>query len=327
MTSKLKFDSSVLMSLNFEFSNQIINQGFSNPKFNKKRKDCSLIYHYTSIDNFINIIQNQSLYFTNLFYLNDQLELQYGIEFIKRIVKEIDSKNKIISKLIDEHIESKINSNRYVLCFSLNGDLLSQWRAYGDYGRGVTIGFDSWQLKRALANITRQTHIEYDEAFQNELFKEMINQHITFFETRKESIDWGIYNYEEQAAISIIQSCESLIDSLKHPSFSEEEEYRFTHVHGEIKEEVEIKFRTKANNIIPFIEIPTTEKHFYDQQKQGIWSKSDKPSFSFDNLPVKEIILGPCLEENKILPALKLILKNNGYNNVEIIKSRIPYRI
>lgn len=30
----------------------------------------------------------------------------------------------------------------YMICFSENGDLLSQWRGYADNGRGVTIGFD-----------------------------------------------------------------------------------------------------------------------------------------------------------------------------------------
>jgi hypothetical protein len=37
----------------------------------------------------------------------------------------------------------EVTHSSYITCFSRKGDLLSQWRAYGDDGRGVSIGFDS----------------------------------------------------------------------------------------------------------------------------------------------------------------------------------------
>ena len=50
--------------------------------------------------------------------------------------------NNHISYLLDMLRYDVIRSS-YITCFSRNGDLLSQWRAYGDDGRGVSIGFNS----------------------------------------------------------------------------------------------------------------------------------------------------------------------------------------
>lgn len=45
-------------------------------------------------------------------------------------------KNKVMTSISQGDIAT------FVICFSENGDLLSQWRGYADNGRGVTIGFD-----------------------------------------------------------------------------------------------------------------------------------------------------------------------------------------
>jgi hypothetical protein len=39
-------------------------------------------------------------------------------------------------------IPNIIQRKMFLTCFSENGDLLSQWRAYGNNGDGVAIGFD-----------------------------------------------------------------------------------------------------------------------------------------------------------------------------------------
>lgn len=328
MESKIKLTGENLMALNFQFSEQILYQAFSNPKFNKKHQDSSTIYHYTSLDNLKNIVENQSLYFTNLFYLNDKSEFKYGVDFLRKVVADLKPEYKIIADLIDRHLENKFNSNRYVFCFSLKSDLKSQWTEYGDRGQGVSIGFKRANLDDCLASIVSQTHIDYDEKYQFEKFKEIIIQHMAHFESWKEEIDWGKYKYEEQAAISIMDFCEAFFDSLKHPDFFEEHEYRFIYVYDRKKEKIKIKHRVKHGTRIPFIEIPTDAKVYAKQKAKGIWDDiGEDKTFIVNVLPIQKIILGPCVEESVVKPSLELLFKKNGYTNVEIIKSNIPFRI
>jgi hypothetical protein len=48
------------------------------------------------------------------------------------------------SKELDEAIRHLGSSaNVFVFCLSVRGDLLSQWRAYGEPGNGYSIGFDA----------------------------------------------------------------------------------------------------------------------------------------------------------------------------------------
>lgn len=325
---KIKFDGEAFSSLKMQFADQILKQSFVNPKLNKQFDDCSIIYHYTSLTSLTNIIENQSLYFTNLFYLNDKLELKYGIELIKKVLADTKTENDSILNLVEDHIQSRINSDRFVFCFSLKGDLLSQWRAYANNGCGVSIGFKNHQLKNCLGVRIQQTHIDYDEEFQFGKFKEIIQQLIEFFESYKEIFDYDQLKYDEQVAIAIIEFCEALIDSLKHPAFLEEKEYRFTHVYNKKQEKIKIKLRLKENSLIPFIEIPTKAKQYYKEKANGKWDDAGAdPTFVIDKLPIQKIILGPCLEEKTVIPSLKLLLSKNGYNDVEIIKSNIPYRI
>jgi DUF2971 family protein len=328
MASKIKLTGETLAALNLNFSEQILYQAFRNPKFNKHLDDCSTIYHYTSLTNLKKIIKSQSLYFTNLFYLNDKSEFKYGIEFIRKVIEDIKPANRIIGELIDKHIENKINSKRFIICFSLKEDLLSQWKDYGDNGCGVSIGFHNHHLKSCLAGITEQTHIDYDEKFQFEKFKEIIQQHIAYFARHKESIDWGKHNFEEQVAISVMDFCEAFFGSLKHPGFFEENEYRFTHVYNrKFDNRIKIKHRLKDGIRIPFIEIPTKAKEYAIEKSKGIWDDlgTDK-TFAVKVLPIQKIILGPCVDENIVIPSLELLLKNNGYVKVEIVKSGIPFR-
>lgn len=52
-------------------------------------------------------------------------------------------------------------SSSYITCFSRNGDLLSQWRAYGDDGKAVSIGFNSKLISKA---ISRKNKVYFEDA-------------------------------------------------------------------------------------------------------------------------------------------------------------------
>lgn len=99
-----------------------------------------ILYHYCSVEKFLKILQNKCLWLTDLACTNDKLEIKYGNEALLRHFERITS-----SKPSEELISYIFNANRvgYAFCMSENGNLLSQWRGYADFGKGVSIGFET----------------------------------------------------------------------------------------------------------------------------------------------------------------------------------------
>lgn len=82
-------------------------------------------------------------------------EKYYERVFSYKIKKNIESFiniNKFL--LINELLKEKSKKiKRYICCFSGDGDLLSQWRAYADDGKGISIGFKKLQIKEFLKQV------------------------------------------------------------------------------------------------------------------------------------------------------------------------------
>lgn len=119
------------------------------------------IYHYCSLETFVQIIRNKALRLSELDKTNDYMEKKWGINFLYRVLRDelqgrgitMDLKeNYWYSENAHNHLEqlendikSFLNHQTLIACFSTEKDMLSQWRAYGDDGNGVAIGFD-WNL-------------------------------------------------------------------------------------------------------------------------------------------------------------------------------------
>jgi Protein of unknown function (DUF2971) len=108
-----------------------------------------LMYHYCGADAFAQIIHTRTMWHTAFTALNDATERKWGFEQFHSVADElrkecgadfIDRITEIV-RLTQDHSVAMISS------YSLNGDLLSQWRAYADDGRGFAIGFSAKELE------------------------------------------------------------------------------------------------------------------------------------------------------------------------------------
>ena len=86
-------------------------------------------------------------------------EEYYNKIFSYKIKKSIQNYNNINKFLaINELLKEKFKKiKRYICCFSGEGDLLSQWRAYADDGRGISVGFKKSQIKDFLKELEVET--------------------------------------------------------------------------------------------------------------------------------------------------------------------------
>ena len=171
-----------------------------------------ILYHYTSMDSFYHIAKNQSIWMTEVSYLNDVKEHTYGVgiaieaaeEYIQnREYKSLNSSYseeyyKMVVKCLEDNVISLLRrynrdetyldfsyysqlpkvrqSNLFIFSLSAERNSLSQWIAYSGEG-GVSIGFDHSQVLSSLEKGTafRISRCEYDPAKQKEIIKGILN--------------------------------------------------------------------------------------------------------------------------------------------------------
>jgi len=132
--------------------------------YNQARKlmEESVVYHYTSVDTFYNILSGVKdnkicLRATHARFMNDPKEYDYALSIMKESMIEYEIKNNINDKRKSSYLFEKdslfpnlseLGGEPYLLSFSKHSDDLSMWRAYGKDGTGISIGFDSDMLNQ-----------------------------------------------------------------------------------------------------------------------------------------------------------------------------------
>lgn len=165
-------------------------------------------------------------------------------------------------------------------------------------------------------------NIEYNESIQKNVITEIITIALNYFEQTKEMFDWKGYDYEYLVSTSIIEFLKEFISTYKHPTFSEEKEFRIEYcVDGNMNkiEDQELMFRATEHLLIPFLKIPFIDSHEV--------SDSEAPLIKKKKLPIKKIIIGPSLNFDLNSESIQNLLSKNGYKDIEIVESKIPYRL
>lgn len=197
-------------------------------------------------------------------------------------------------------------------CFSLDGDVLSQWRAYSDDGKGYAIGFRAQDLAQLPVKILK---VLYER-------KEQIDE--------MKSIIRAIYEAEktegEKFGSNFLNTCLSLAFDLaayKNPAFEEEREVRLVHV---------LTFEASNNSL----RLNDTGGYAFGEEYKGgtvSFRMRDNIPVAFIELdfsnggrinPIKEVIVGP--KNQGLLSAISVYLETIDLGSVEIKKSRASYR-
>ncbi|EPZ8500097.1 DUF2971 domain-containing protein, partial [Salmonella enterica] len=96
-------------------------------------------------DSFLSIIKNKKLWLSSMDHLNDFMEKRLFISEFEKFINE--SEDPKVYQSIRRSIEANMNlGTPYLCCLSGSGDILSQWRSYGQDGYGLSIGFDPDKL-------------------------------------------------------------------------------------------------------------------------------------------------------------------------------------
>lgn len=275
-----------------------------------KPKENDLIYHYCDSNAFFAICTNRKLWMNDLHSMNDFMELHWGDSIWEQSANtRIEKYGKEFLDEIDEVIHfSGFQGLLLANCFSTDKDVLSQWKAYADDGKGYVIGFNAKEL---LGLPIRALQVLYDKEQQ---IKEATATIDALYQLKQEDSNefktfCNVFGYD--------------LSAFKNPAFIEEKEIRLIHLldfkksndfmklvdkggiyFGEDRKGEEIKFRIKQDIPTPYIELD--------------FSNNNKIN------PIKEVVIGPKNEVMKT--AIRIFLETIGIEKVEINKSNASYR-
>jgi hypothetical protein len=279
----------------------------------KPAKD-ELIYHYCGKDAFTPIIQSRTMWHTAFSALNDATERKWGLNQFQDVADKL--RNVCGAEFIDKITEMVRLAQDYsvamISSYSLNGDLLSQWRAYADDGRGFSIGFSTQQLEMP----AKPLRVLYNRAAQR---KELTNNIKHVFDVERGFGFKYDLNFQQHWFRFGLDLC-----AYKHPAFSEEREIRRVHItalaldederhviplgaidgNGEVRSgPIPVHYRVRYGVQIPYVVLDITD--------------------GGRNAPIKEIVLGPKNPDSEA--NVEAFLTDAGWTSVKVGRSNAPY--
>lgn len=136
-----------------------------------------------------------------------------------------DVEIEIARKIIDEY--KKKVTFPYIACFSKKDDILSQWIAYGDDGRGVSIGFDLSKIP--FIDLLNEQHGDNPKVIIDEVGYSDDNDELIRKIFDASSIIYKKEGNAEKAIACGLRGLERLSIFTKSTSFSHEDEVRMVY--------------------------------------------------------------------------------------------------
>lgn len=276
----------------------------------------STLYHYTTEEGLLGILESDKLWATNIHYLNNASEYKLSVELAKELAMDYLSsllksaegnspRQKKISALLSQL--TTIEDTRVCLCtFSERKDLHSQWRAYGGPTCGYSIGFKTDYIQK-VANAQGFTLVEceYDEQKQGALIQTLIDN------TLKKDFNTEQGSFINGTRLMIAKPIDGdfsfeigkLAAGIRNNAFGEEKEWRL--VSKQPIAPQQLQFRAGLSMLCPYYELDLgTDKSQY----------------------LSSIIVGPTAhKELSILSIQGFLAKHGALQGVPVSYSSVPY--
>jgi len=284
------------------------------------------LFHYTSSDSFLAIINSQCMLATERSYLNDPQEFGWGFDALRALLSS--ERSKYSADFLEQSqtaLSEKAQDDLrlFVLSLSANPDLLSQWRAYAAEGTGLAIGLDGAALRdRAGFGETVLGDIDLDNLPSDFVFCYHLLPVVYERSQQEEVLDgflaaahafWmGIEDQRDHALQQVFRMlfqhrAKELLISLKNPGYREECEWRIVAtVHKNSKK---IQYRNRRFGITPYVRL-------------NLSRRADLPQFS---LPITRLWAGPNSPAKRTPRGLEMLCESKGLQ-VPLAFSEIEYR-
>lgn len=275
-----------------------------------------MLYHYTTLNGLLGIVRCGALWASDIRYMNDSAELRHAADLIhlevqKRIAVKPE-KTDLLNQFVD-WVSHRITNGHmlFAASFRSQGNLLSQWRGYSTHGKGVSLGFSAEYIINCAAQQNFQIgKCIYEPARQRNLISQVVDAveghvagHVAGNESRAKLA--AVYRKVFEMLESDLLRISAI---LKHPSFSEEKEWRVVSPIFTDFTTSSVQFREAHAMLVPFINF-------------ALSPEKNRP------LQLEHVFLGPTTNIKISMNSLRMFLTQNDINPVKGIDyCQIPYR-
>ena len=279
------------------------------------------MFHYTSAEGALAILQSGRMRFTDYAYLNDMREITHGLDVIRSVLDdETHTAGSPALTSLKAHlgdVDPVSRYNIYTTSFSSDSDSLSQFRLYGPVALGFEANPNGFGFFKGDICFD---HVIYDPAKQVRLIQTFLN-----LIKQSEEKDAALIKSDEAKKVTAEYLTGHLLQIasfFKHRAFSDEREVRL--VYSEPLEAMENfgqetakrQFRASGGLIVPF----TDTIDMYRASSSG--DDEQLPP----RLPLKSVVIGPVAQAEALANGMRNLLSAEGYHDVVVSLSEAPFR-
>jgi hypothetical protein len=273
-----------------------------------------VLYHYTTQQGLLGIINSKEIWATHTQYLNDIREFRHATDLVKQELSLMADATPVEDKVLRDRLWDMKNAvsrtlqniNVCVCSFSENGDVLSQWRAYGGPASGFAIGFSGEELREMSREWGWLVPVAYEEEEQRRVIRSLLNDVLQELQELRNPI-----KELEHPAGNLVAYLNRYAPILKHNAFQEEHEWRVV-TRPLLCTLKSFGYRTGPSMLIPYSRL----------------SLESRPA-----LAIREIVIGPTPHPEQSLRSVHGLLTKNSIETggphrqgVSIRLSAVPYR-
>lgn len=262
------------------------------------------LYHYTDAGAVKAILESNEIRLTDMRFMNDSEELTHGTKLVIKEIREgrlhhrlhkdyADIATSYVADELTSLLETGFGKHPIYSCsFSKEGNLLSQWRAYGNY----CIEFDSESLEATL------TECIYEARVARESMLHSTVEALRGIGRDMRKYDGELRHMGSESYFNLLR----LIASIKHPSFSEEQEIRIL-TDERLSNSLDRNYRVRNDMLIPYV------------------------NFSIPFTSISAVNVGPMKYQEMAFDSMSEFVKKvckmkNLDHEINVMKSEIPYR-
>lgn len=265
----------------------------------------AVLFHYTDQSSFVSIVGQRELWLSDPVYLNDAMELHYGLELLKATWGSFDDaarssrEGQFASVFLDDVPRLATNALVFVASMSEAGDDLSQWRAYCRETGGLSLGLGTARLRELVQSGCILVPVIYDPIAQESFAHEVISGLLDLFRT--EPTDGSSQALQAFVSHLVAAVC------LKTPAYAPEKEWRLVGLRV-YRGRDPVQVRPGRSTLIPYFRLPLPRD-----------DKETEPLFP-------EVYCGPTPQAALAAQAVLQYFSSLGLQKPKVAATAIPFR-
>jgi hypothetical protein len=262
------------------------------------------LFHYTDLDGVRGIFTSRTLWLSKFTSTNDISEIFLAVEhfraFVEQKADDFTREEGAFLKQAADDLGGFRRTNICIASFCEQNDLLSQWRSYGNDGRGIALGFNGAKLLAlAESHALSLYRCVYDPAAHERIASDLVNTLLRAYRAEPPESDADRRRMIDDFSAAFLR----VAPVIKDHRFAEEREWRL-------------------------VSNPVT---FDDPAMIAVMKgnrASVKLTLALHSVPaiVEHVTIGPTLDPDNVSDAIEVLSRRNGFAVEKISISEVPYR-